>query len=175
MAHKWTEFEAAGIKFRSRPLMVADAEDLASPLLELITPVAAALIAEGRSFREVSEAMFGLARAVKQEKVFREKFVEVCQFRKTDIGDGAWLDLKPHFNDVFTRNHLARYAWLRECIQQEFGDFLAAIGQDAMKKLEAKLSGFLDGFGGGSGASQPIPESKTPTETSETTGPSPSF
>lgn len=174
MAYRWTEFEACGEKFRSRPLMVTDAEDLAGPLVELITPVAAALIAEGKSFREVSEAMFGLSRAIRQEKLFREKFVGVCEWLKTDLQPATWVELKPHFNDVFERQHMRRYAWLRECITLEFGDFLAAIGQDAMKTLEAKLSSFLGGFAGGFGESQPTPESKTPTPTSETGGPSPS-
>lgn len=173
MAYKWTDFEAGGVKFRSRPLMVTDAEDLAGPLVELISPVAAALIADGKSFREVSEAMFGLSRAIRQEKTFREKFVEVCQFLKTDLEPATWVDLKPNYNDVFERQHMRRYAWLRECITLEFGDFLAAIGQDAMTKLEAKLSSFLDGFAGESGASQPTHGSKTPTPTSETGGPSP--
>ena len=169
---RWQEFEAGGITFRLKPLLVRDAEELAQPLIELITPVAAALVSEGKSFREVSEAMFGLGRAVKQERTFREKFVKVCQYRRTELEGSPFVDLEPFFNDVFERKHLARYAWLRECIELEFGDFLGAIGQGAMAKLVAKLSGFLSGFDGAFGESQPTQESKTATSTSETAGPS---
>ncbi len=171
MMPAWEEFEAGGIRFRIKPLSVIDAEDLAAPLMELITPVAASLIAEGKSFQEVSQALLGISRALKQEKIFREKFVNVCQYLKTDLETPGWVDLKPMFEDVFTRQHLARYAWLQACIRIEFGDFLAAIGRPAMKKLEERLLTFLGGFVGASGESQPTPESKTPTPTSETAGP----
>lgn len=161
----WTEFEVKELKFRIKPLKVIDAEDLAQPLIELLAPAAAALISEGRSFNEVSEAIIGLGRAAKQERVFREKFVEVCEWWDVNDGKGRWLPLKSFYDQVFSRNHMARYQWLRECISLEFGPFLAEIGQGAMQALEAKLSSFLAGFGGASTESQPAADTTTRTAT----------
>lgn len=157
----WQEFEVDGQKFRIKPLKVYDAEDLAQPLVELMAPVGAALISEGQRFSDVFEAIRGIGLAVKQEKVFREKFVEVCEFLDPNDGNERWLPLKPSYNDVFQRNHLRRYGWLRECITLEFHDFLAAIGQNAMKTLEAKFSAFLSGYGGASTESQPPADTTT--------------
>lgn len=160
------EFEVGGHKFRLKPLSVYDAEDLAQPLVELVAPMAAALIAEGKSFHDVSQAIFGIGRAVKQEKVFREKFAKACEWLDPNEGNTPrWVPLVDRFDEVFQRNHLNRYAWLRECITQEFGDFLAAIGQSAMTKLEAKLSTFLSGFAGESTESQPPAATTTASST----------
>jgi hypothetical protein len=170
---RWQEFEVEGQRFRIKPLKVKDAEDLAQPLVELLTPAAAALLSEGKSFNDVQQALLGIGRATKQLPLFREKFAAVCEFESQAQSGKPWLPLSKFIDDVFERKHKRYYAWVRECITKEFGDFLAEIGQGAMEKLEAKLSSFLAGFDGASGASQPIPESKTPTSTSGTAGRSP--
>jgi len=162
---RWQEFEVKGERFRLRPLKVKDAEDLAQPLVELLTPAAAAMIAEGKTFNEVSQAILGVGRAVKQLPIFREKFAKACQWCAPSTGSKPlWVPLEQRFDEVFERNHLRYYGWLRECITLEFGDFLAEIGQGAIKTLEAKLSNFLSGFGGESTASPPAADTTTPTE-----------
>lgn len=160
---RWQEFEVEDQGFRIRPLKVKDAEDLAQPLVELLTPAASAMLSEGKSFREVQDAMLGLGRATKQVPLFREKFARVCQYASKAQEGKPWLPLEPFLDDVFERKHKLYYAWLRECITLEFGDFLAEIGQGAMKALEAKLSAFLSGFGGESTASPPPAGTTTPT------------
>jgi len=160
---RWQEFEAGGMRFRLRPLKVKDAEDLAQPLVELLTPAAAAMLSEGKSFNDVSQALLGIGRATKQLPVFREKFSRVCQYQSEAQAGQPWLSVETFLDDIFQRNQKRYYAWLRECITLEFGDFLAEIGQGAMKTLEAKLSSFLNGFAGASGESQPTPDSATPT------------
>lgn len=161
----WQEFEAGGMRFRLKPLKVKDAEDLAQPLVELLTPAAAALLSEGKSFHDVSQALFGVGRAAKQLPVFREKFARVCQYESQEQQGKPWLSVETFLDDVFQRNQTRYYAWLRECITLEFGDFLAGIGQGAIQKLEDKLSSFLGSFDGASGESQPTPGSATPTRT----------
>jgi hypothetical protein len=162
---RWQEFEVKGARFRLRPLKVKDAEDLAQPLVELLTPAAAALIAEGKSFNEVSQAIVGVGRAAKQLPIFREKFMRACKWcAPNESSKELWVPLDTRYDEVFERNHARYYAWLRECITLEFGDFLAEIGQGAMTKLEAKLSSFLSGFDGASTESQPAADTTTPTE-----------
>ncbi len=160
----WTEFEVKGLKFRLKPLKVVDAEDLAQPLIELLGPAAAALLATGESYSQVSDAIQGLGRAIKQERLFREKFLAVCEWEDPNDGNPRWVKLDAFFDQVFSRNHTARYAWLRECITLEFGPFLVELGQDVISQLKAKLSIFLAGFAGGSTESQPADDTTTATE-----------
>ena len=158
--HEFTTSD--GVKFRVKPIPPLQAEPLYEALTTVVTPALAALFADDAKVSELGEALSGLSKAVGQFPRFRTEFTKVCQVYVDD--NLQWQDLSLYYSDVFRKNHVRYMSWMLGCMRHEFGDFLAVAGQ-FLSQWVGTLLGYLRGFRGESGESQPTPESATASPT----------
>lgn len=168
MTERFDEFEVDGIGFRLKPLPSLVAEKLAPAVSALLTPAVAAFLADQKSVAELSAALRGLEGSLEQLPKFREAFAARCSVVIGQAGkEPVWTELKGNaFEEIFQRNHRRYFEWLARCVAIEYGDFLAEIGQRLGEVVKASPWSSLIGSLGGSGDSQPTPESKTDSPTS---------
>lgn len=136
-------FEVKGVKFQQSALKVLTAAALWDKLAMAAGPVLAGLakvkdteveIAEGLALDDVNlqdviEALQTGAEGLEHVPPLIEAFAPVCKVSR-EVSGGGYVDLQPFFEETFTRKPTLLIAWLIKCIQNEYGDFLHALGPD---------------------------------------------
>lgn len=137
------EFTVDGLHFRVRALKMRDALKAQTLLVEALIPVFITLSDLGRA--DIVRGLAGLGRL--QELV--DLFVASCQYEQAE---GRWVDLRPFLDGVFERRNAALLAWLVECIEYQFADFLDGTGQRLLEDAVSRFAFLLapTGESGGS-------------------------
>lgn len=147
------DFEVSGVNFQLSPLKLKQALKGQHILLESILPAIAGAANAKEVQIDLSSAVQGLARLPELIDVF----LGACRVQLPQ----GWVDLYTFREDVFRRKPTLLLAWLVQCLEIEYGDFLADAGRDRLTSMGTRFESLISSIGG-SGESPPTPESKTP-------------